>query len=108
MVTRKKLAKHEVYQLKITLKGSRPPIWRRVQLVADTTLFELHKIIQITMGWCDSHLHQFIIHGEYFSIPHPDDYMEVTNETNIKLLDVMNAEKKNSYMNMTSEIVGNT
>ena len=82
MVTRKKSAKYKVYQLKITLKDSKPPIWRRVQVVADTTLFELHKIIQITMGLWDSHLHQFIIHGEYFSIPHPDDYMEVTAALN--------------------------
>ena len=94
MVARKKSAKDKVYQLKISLKGGKPPIWRRVQVVADTTLFELHKIIQITMGWWDSHLHQFIIHGKYFGIPHPDYYMEVTNETNIRLLDVINAEKE--------------
>ncbi len=94
MVARKKSAKDKVYQLKISLKGVKPPIWRRVQVVADTTLFELHEIIQITMGWWDSHLHQFIIHGEYFGTPHPDYYIEVTDEINIRLLDVINAEKE--------------
>ncbi len=49
-----------LYQLKITLKWSKPPIWRRVVVRADMTLDRLHNVIQIAMGWTDSHLHQFI------------------------------------------------
>jgi len=49
-----------LYQLKITLKWSKPPIWRRVVVRADTTLDRLHNVIQVVMGWTDSHLHQFI------------------------------------------------
>src|SRR5437016_5637406 len=49
-----------LYQLKITLKRSKPPIWRRVVLRADMSLDRLHTIIQIAMGWTNSHLHQFI------------------------------------------------
>src|SRR4051812_21070225 len=48
----------EVYQLKITLNGVKPPIWRRV-LVKDCTLAKLHGIIQTSMGWDDYHLHEF-------------------------------------------------
>ena len=40
-----------IYQRKITLKDSKPPIWRRIQVKDDTTLYTLHQIIQIAMGW---------------------------------------------------------
>jgi hypothetical protein len=50
-----------IYQLKITLQDSKPPIWRRIQTPGSVTLAELHRIIQAAMGWQDQHLHQFII-----------------------------------------------
>jgi hypothetical protein len=59
----------QVYQLKISLRNIRPPIWRRVQVYSDITLDELHKVIQIVMGWTESHLHQFEIGETDYSIP---------------------------------------
>jgi len=47
-----------VYQLKITLKDIRPPIWRRV-LVPDCPLSELHEVIQVAFGWGNCHLYNF-------------------------------------------------
>jgi hypothetical protein len=49
------------YQLKITLDGSDPPIWRRFQVPASITLANLHFIIQTVMGWQNYHLHEFEI-----------------------------------------------
>lgn len=49
----------KVYQLKITLSGISPPIWRRVAVPPDATLGELHDVIQGVMGWYDEHLHEF-------------------------------------------------
>ncbi|MEM0997211.1 MAG: plasmid pRiA4b ORF-3 family protein [Bacteroidota bacterium] len=46
-------------QLKITLKGSRPPIWRRVWIRGSRPLNDLHRLIQCIFNWDDSHLHQF-------------------------------------------------
>jgi hypothetical protein len=40
----------QVYQLKITLNDTRPPIWRRILVPGDTTLRQLHDILQIVMG----------------------------------------------------------
>jgi hypothetical protein len=53
-----------IYQFKVNLKESHPPIWRRFQ-APDCTLGELHEVLQIVMGWEDCHLHQFIVRGEY-------------------------------------------
>jgi len=57
-------ATSERYQLKITLRGISPLIWRRVVVSSDTTLAELHEEVQVTMGWRDEHLHRFHIHGQ--------------------------------------------
>ena len=62
-----------VYQLEVTLKGSKPPIWRRFQVPGSLTLVQLHDALQIIMGWTDSHLHRFIINGQEFGRP---DYEE--------------------------------
>jgi hypothetical protein len=58
----------EVYQLKITLQDSAPPIWRRIQ-TRDCTLDKLHESIQTAMGWTNSHLHQFRINGTLYADP---------------------------------------
>ncbi|GLY96778.1 plasmid pRiA4b ORF-3 family protein [Actinoplanes sp. NBRC 103695] len=48
-----------IYQIKVSLRGARPPIWRRLELPGDTSLADLHHIIQTVFGWEDSHLHAF-------------------------------------------------
>ena len=50
----------KIIGLKITLLGIDPPIWRRFSVPSEITLARLHDVIQIVMGWFDSHLHQFI------------------------------------------------
>jgi len=63
----------QVCQLKVTLQGSRPPIWRRFQVPGNVTLYKLHRVLQVVMGWTDSHLHQFIVGEIYYQVPDPDD-----------------------------------
>lgn len=61
--TRKKAAikpEDAVYQLKITLQHSSPPIWRRLLVPGDFLMAELHQVIQAAMPWSNSHMHQFI------------------------------------------------
>jgi len=62
----------QVYELKVSLRGSRPLIWRRFQVLNDVTLFRLHGILQIVMGWTDSHLHQFLAGQIYYREPDPE------------------------------------
>jgi hypothetical protein len=60
----------EVDQLHIWLSSISPMIWRRVLVRSHTTIADLHVIIQILFGWSDEHLHQFIIHGKRYGVPH--------------------------------------
>ena len=48
-----------VHRLKITLRGSQPPIWRRLEVPSDSTLEQLHHIIQTAFGWEDCHMWVF-------------------------------------------------
>ena len=48
-------------QIKVTLVGSEPPIWRRLEVTADLSLEELHTLIQIAMGWDNDHLFAFYL-----------------------------------------------
>lgn len=58
----------EIFQFKITLLGTEPPIWRRIQ-VPDGSLDELHHQIQSCMGWENGHLHSFKIDRQQYGDP---------------------------------------
>jgi hypothetical protein len=52
--------------LKITLRGIKPPIWRRVLVPRSMTLGDLHVAIQVVMGWQNGHMHAFEVAGEQY------------------------------------------
>lgn len=84
----------DVFQLKIILKGSKPPIWRRIVAPGDTSLDKLHEIIQIAMGWTDSHMHQYICNGTYYCIPYDDDpIVDMVDERGVKINKLLKKEK---------------
>ncbi|MCL6582872.1 MAG: plasmid pRiA4b ORF-3 family protein [bacterium] len=89
MVLRKQTTDLCVYQIKVTLIGIEPPIWRRIQIPNDISLKKLHEILQIVMGWSNSHLHQFVIGGKYFAEPDPEYDPEVKNEKMVRLNQVI-------------------
>jgi len=59
-------ASKNVVSLKVTLRGLKPPVWRRLLVPGSMTLGALHTAIQAAMGWHDGHLHAFDIDGEQF------------------------------------------
>lgn len=74
-----------IYQLKVALKGIRPPIWRRVLVPDNITLARLHAVLQIVMGWEDSHMHGFKIAGIEYGEPSIDSYVTVRDERRFTL-----------------------
>lgn len=74
---RRKAPEH-VYQLRIELQHIVPAIWRRILVPETLTLVKLDRVIQASMGWTNSHLHDFKIAGSRYGLPDgewPDDAM---------------------------------
>lgn len=74
-----------IYQIKVTLEDSKPPIWRRILVRSDFDLEMLHYILQVVMGWENYHLHQFIVGQTYYGEPHPDYGFEMHEERQVRL-----------------------
>ena len=86
----------DTYQLKISLQGAKPPIWRRVLVGADIPLSNLHHVVQLSMGWTDSHMHQFNFQGRLFSKPMADTFVDdwgTENEAKTQLSQLLTTEK---------------
>jgi DNA invertase Pin-like site-specific DNA recombinase len=98
MASRKSASHQTVYQLKITLKNIRPPIWRRIQVLSPTTLQQLHLIVQEVMGWDNYHMHSWTIAGIDYGQPEPEYDFNVRSEKTVILRQVVKSEKfKFSY-----------
>ena len=82
-MARKAAPTGDIVKLKVTLQGISPPIWRRLLIPAAMTLRDLHEILQTSMGWHDSHLHDFDVAGDRFGDPATTD--EVENEARMTL-----------------------
>ena len=62
-----------VARLRIELREIEPRLWRRVDVPLSSTLLALHDIIQIAVGWTDSHLFEFVIGDRVYGEPLPED-----------------------------------
>ena len=56
-----------IFVLKVSLRGAKPPIWRRLRVPARATLDTVHDVLQVSFGWTDSHLHVFESAGRRYS-----------------------------------------
>ena len=77
-----------LYQLKITLRDSRPPIWRRIVVPANIKLSRLHDVLQAVMPWTNSHLHQFVVAGVFYGTLDGEGGTETLNEKRYTLVDL--------------------
>ena len=79
----------QTYQLKVTLQNTKPPIWRRVLVENAQPLSELHVILQLAMGWTDSHLHQFRVGDRLIGEPDPELEPGMEDEIDVRIRDVL-------------------
>ncbi len=70
--TRRQAGPRNIHRVKISLRGAKPPIWRRFEVPSDITLRRLHRVIQIGFEWQDYHLHVFETPAGRYGFPDPD------------------------------------
>lgn len=86
-------APEHIFQIKVTLKHSKPPIWRRFFMVSSDTLADLHLTLQIIMGWQDAHLHEFEKDGVRYGLPDQEFNDNVIEEQYVPVFEVLKNEK---------------
>jgi hypothetical protein len=74
-----------IIQLRITLDGVEPTVWRRVLIPGGFTLDRVHRVVQFAMGWGDRHLHVFDVEGVQYGVPDPDGLLDVHDELDVRL-----------------------
>ncbi|MBQ1010432.1 plasmid pRiA4b ORF-3 family protein [Micromonospora sp. M51] len=87
----------QIFQLKMSLAGTRPPVWRRVLVPAGYTLDRLHRVAQHAMGWRDCHLHSFEIDAMQYGEPDPDGELALHDELDVRLDAVLGKGSRFSY-----------
>ena len=81
-----------MYQLKITLLDTKPPIWRRVLVDGRSPLDQLHDVIQAAFGWWNYHLHEFEVARTRYGVPDPDDDWDPPRDERRTRLDAIASE----------------
>ncbi|MBK7354180.1 MAG: plasmid pRiA4b ORF-3 family protein [Nitrosomonas sp.] len=87
------IALRSIYQLKVTLGYIRPPIWRRFLIASTDSLADLHLVVQIVMGWTDSHLHEFTKGKERYGVPDKDFPADIHDESKFRINQILKQEK---------------
>jgi len=72
-------------ELKLTLVGIKPLIWRRLYVPNQITLKRLHELIQAVADWKDDHMHEFVIAEKRYGRPAPREVVPVYNEALFRL-----------------------
>jgi hypothetical protein len=87
----------QVAELKVSLTGSQPLIWRRVRLPVTATLADLHDAIQVLFGWDGGHLHVFRAGKKQYSDPFIN-LEGIADEGAVRVRDVLTPGGNISYM----------
>jgi hypothetical protein len=74
------------------LNGVKPPVWRRLLAPGSISLKKLHDILQIAMGWTNSHLHQFAVGRQFYGTPDPDFGDNTKNEAGVREIEISNQD----------------
>jgi hypothetical protein len=87
-----------ILQIKVTIDGITPKIWRRFLVKDNISFDELHNVIQTVMGWGNYHLYAFYLGKEEIGIPDTDFRDNLLNAKKIKLKDKLSIKQKFGYV----------
>lgn len=68
------------YQIKVTMEGTRPPMWRRLEIPDKITFRDFHNILQDVFGWEEMHLHEFTFQNTRVTVGEENDAEYDENE----------------------------
>ena len=75
----------KIYQLRVSLEGVNPPVWRRVLVSANVTLRQAHGVICKAMGWDGFHGYGFQQDGRLFGRPPESEEYYVEDDSMFSL-----------------------
>ncbi len=89
----KNILRNDRYHLHIRLAGIEPPIWRRIVVPGHISLYRLHRMLQVVMGWENAHLHQFIMaSGKDSFLEQPYELLELLVHETMVFFDFANED----------------
>lgn len=71
---------YKIITLDVAIDGIHPPIWRKIALDGEMTLRTLHHVIQAAFGWTDSHLHEFVVEEQTYSMLDNENVLDTIEE----------------------------
>lgn len=77
-----------IFQHCVSLEDIEPRVWRRILVPDSLTLMQLHRVIQIVMGWQNSHLHDFTLCGKRYGESNPENEENLIDECTVRLRDI--------------------
>jgi hypothetical protein len=93
MTTKTTSIAQDIFQIKVTLLWTKPPIWRRLLVPASMAFEQLHYVLQTAMGWENSHMHEFSVGKRRIGEPDPEDqFMDgepAESESTVRLCDAL-------------------
>ncbi|MDT7597883.1 MAG: hypothetical protein QOJ06_3429 [Pseudonocardiales bacterium] len=93
-----------IYQLRAWVHGVSPLIWRRLLVPAESSIAELHTILQTAFGWTDEYLHRFVIHGvEYGANPFAGPFRDDARQIRLDGLGLRITERFTYHYNFTAD-----
>lgn len=98
--------KYKYYEIKVSIRDTHPPVWRRLQIPESITFHELNAIIQLAFDWCGYHAYSFEVgatlheEGMFIELPELEDglwYRETRNSKNEKIDKYFKEYKRMKY-----------
>jgi tetratricopeptide (TPR) repeat protein len=81
-----------VYEMKASIKGAKPAIWRRFRVSGNITFYKLHRVLQEVMGWSNYHLYEFRFGELLLGEPDPEFGREIRSARRVKLNEILTRE----------------